>query len=469
MTSKKTAKIIKNIVIRLVSLIAIVAIISLGAHFYFKQKANSADDTEKEPEKKDTHIEFLLEINDKIKENYWQKIDNQELFELYKLALEKANEEITRPNQTEKPNSKVIITGNETKLESMLNKELKNLDLETKKQLTVNTASLVLANLKPFSRSGLYTQKNVKELSNTIKNVDPKTDLYQELEVEKDAPQEEINKAYEEKKQGLEETIEVLAEKTELTEEEQEQKIEAEQKLVQVDRAHETLSEPKERENYDETGVESTANSNVLTPKIAYLQIKKFSPTTFQEFINELDSLEDESELETLILDLRDNIGGSIDYLPYFLGIFLGNNQHAYDWYHQEDYIPYRTKNGKMKIIDKLKNTVILANEVTQSSGELMIATLKLYNIATFVGTKTKGWGTIEKVYPIEKQIDPENETYSIFLVHSVTLRDNDGQPIEGRGVDPDIDISNETWQAQLTDHFEDPELTETIKELLEK
>jgi len=462
MTKKKRAKIIKNILLRLFFMILLFTIIIISVNFYFSQKPNlAADNPKEESETKDTHIEFLLEIQEKIKEYYWEEISDEAILELYELALEKATEQIGgNATTTEETDSPIVVMADENELENLLSKKLKNLDPETKKELTVNIASLVLSNLKPFGRSGLYTDQKVQELSDTVNNIDPETNLYQELELEEDATQEEIDNAHKEKSKELEKIIQD-------EDKNDEEKEKARNQLAQLDRAKDTLADPKKRETYDDSGVESTANSNILSPGIAYVQIKKFSPTTFEEFVNELDLLEDEPELETLILDLRDNIGGSIDYLPYFMGIFLGDNQYAYDWFHQEEYTPFRTKNKKMPVINKVKRIIILANGVTQSSAELMISTLKRYNLGIFVGTRTKGWGTIEKVYPLETQIDPEKETYSIFLVHSVTLRENDGQPIEGRGVDPDIDVTSEDWQDQLTDYFEDEELTEIISELV--
>ena len=96
----------------------------------------------------------------------------------------------------------------------------------------------------------------------------------------------------------------------------------------------------------------------------------------------------------------------------------------------------------------RYKRMVVLINNQTQSTAELMAAVIKKYNVGVVVGTPSKGWGTIEKVFPLTKQIDPpsgeagQSEKYSIFLVHSLTLRE-DGQPIEGNGVLPTINIKD--------------------------
>jgi hypothetical protein len=53
-------------------------------------------------------------------------------------------------------------------------------------------------------------------------------------------------------------------------------------------------------------------------------------------------------------------------------------------------------------------------------------------------------------------------------MVHSVTLRD-DGQPIEGRGVEPMIYLSDSKWPNKLLSYFNYPVLIEAVKEATKK
>jgi C-terminal processing protease CtpA/Prc len=112
----------------------------------------------------------------------------------------------------------------------------------------------------------------------------------------------------------------------------------------------------------------------------------------------------------------------------------------------------------------RYKQVVILADGQTQSTAELMAATLKKYNVGIIVGAKTRGWGTIEAIFEIKQQIDPK-EKFSVFLVHSLALRD-DNLPLEGNGVDPVIDINSPNWEKQLFEYFRYPELAKAIKEI---
>jgi len=68
---------------------------------------------------------------------------------------------------------------------------------------------------------------------------------------------------------------------------------------------------------------------------------------------------------------------------------------------------------------------------------------------------------------PIKTIIDPK-ETYSILMVHSLTIRD-DGQPIESRGVDPTVNIGDKDWTKQLLNRINYPTLVDVVKSLINK
>ena len=286
-----------------------------------------------------------------------------------------------------------------------------------------------------------------------MENRDPNVDQYAVLEVEKDASSEEIKKVYQEKVAQLSPQAEASAE--------------AAQKLAQIQNAFEVLKDEESRQLYDTYGVEPTLSYRLLTPEVFYIRIEKISPTTFAELERVTKKVDQGEVLDSLILDLRGNIGGSVDVLPYLLGPFIGQNNYAYQFLHQGQTIDYQTRVGWLPSLVRYKKVVILVDGQTQSSAEIMAAALKKYNVGILVGEKTRGWGTIEKVFPLEIQID-EKEKYSVFLVHSLTLRD-DGQPIEGNGVEPVVNISQADWQDQLYRYLPSPPLIEAVAQVLEE
>lgn len=421
--------------------VAVVLSIGLaGGYLLNNHFRNSPGKTAAFPIYKDKYVAFLFEVYDLIKENYWDKISDDQLCNLYVLGAEKL---LTQP-QANPPKDKAG-------LQKMLEKILKEInEEEKKKEFSTNLADIVLANLQPFGRSRLYSQKEETQLRNTVENKNPDVNQYQVLEVSEKASPQQIKQSYEKKSEELK----------------KDNSPEAQQKLAQVNRAYQVLADTDARRVYDESGVEPTMEYRLLTSNIFYIHITKFSPTTIEELLRVTAKMDGQPDsLNTLIVDLRDNIGGAIDGLPYFLGPFIGNDQYAYQFFHQGNKQDFKTKLGWLPSLVRYKKVVILINENAQSSAEVMASVLKKYNVGVLVGTKTRGWGTVEKVFEIKQQIDP-SEKYSAFLVHSLTLRE-DGQPIEGRGVDPVIDIADPNWERQLYAYFSNQELVNVVKKLV--
>ena len=372
--SQKSKKKIYFVIGSVVILIILCAGSAIGTYFYFKH--NQKPETPAEQTSENIYVEFLSEVYDKIKENYWNKMSDEELANLFKLATEKL---VQTPQN--------LSSADKRRMTEMVTSALEKIEESKKKDFSAQLAHLVLWNLKPFGRSALYVKKDEENLKNTVENVNPETGK-----------------------------------------------------------------------------VEPTVGANLVRPTILHLYISKISPTTLDDLKKETEKFDNTEGLNALILDLRGNIGGSLDMLQYLLGPFIGPNNYAFEIFQQGNYDPFKTKFGWLPSLVRYKRVVILADNNTQSSAEVMLAALKKYNVGVFVGTKTKGWGTIEKVYEIDHQIDP-NEKFSIFLVNHLTLRD-DNQPIEEAGVEPTIDVNDPKWENKLFDYFNSNELVKAVKEV---
>ena len=351
-------------------------------------------------ENKNTPQAFIAEVTDKIKANYWDNISDAQLKDMFKMATQQNGGEVN-------------------------------------KETAAKIAQTVLASLNPQGRSGLYTTKQEEQLKNTVSNINPEKDLYKDLGVNKESSKGAIEQAFQNK---------VRAEP---------------QKAKELSYAKDVLTRQDTKARYDQNQVEPTIFTKIISSTL-YMQFKKFSPTSYDEFIKAFDSYKDDQTLTGLIFDLRGNIGGAIDATAYFLGNFIGKNQYAFDFYHKGEYEPFKTPTDKLPSITKYKQMVILIDNNTQSSAEMMTASLKKYHVGIVLGTPTKGWGTVEKVFPLDNQFEAANK-YSLFLVHSITLRD-DNLPIEGRGVEPDINIKNTIWEQQLFSYFRNQQLILAIK-----
>ncbi len=387
-----------------------------------------------------SRVDFLLEIFDQVKQRYWDKIDEATLGGIYQRGLAKLTNSTVELN----PPTRVG-------LEALLTKTMQPMSEAEQKTLAVSLGDVVLANLNPFSRSRLYSTKNEQALQNEVNNTDPTTDLYHTLGVSKTATSAEITKAFEQRSSELK----------------QSKATDAADKLAQVGRAYSAVGTAQARTQYDKSGVEPTVTGHIVQRKTLALKITRISPPTVQELAQVADSFAKHAELTYLVLDIRGNIGGDIDILPYFLGLFLGPDAYAYEFYHQGDTTPYKTKVAWLPSLSRFKQVVVLIDENTQSSAEVIADTLKKYHIGVLVGTKSKGWGTVESVVPLQTVIDP-TQTYSMLLVHSVTVR-NDGQAIEGRGVEPQVKLTDKNWPSELLSYYNFPDFVAAVRELIGK
>jgi len=443
---KKIRKKLKKLIIcrkRLGLILLFVLIFGLGitaGYLYFRQSRSENPIPIESKGEENIYMGFLSEVYDKIKENYWEEITDEQLDTLFKLGAEKLL-----------GNHQKIKIKTREELNEDLTKILKKLEENKKKEFIVKLANIVLINLKPLGRSALYTLQDEKNLANRVQNVNPKTDLYETLGVDKNTSEEGLEDAY----------------KTKVVELELDKSEESKKELEKTKYAYEVLSDLTQKQRYDQAGVEPTIFTELVRPNILHLYIKKMSPATLDEFKKATEKVDNINGLDSLILDLRANVGGSIDILPYLLGPFIGQNQYAYDFFHQGEYTPFKTTTGWLPSLVRYKKVVILIDNQTQSSAEVMAACFKKYNVGVLVGTATKGWGTIETVINLEHQIT-EDEKYSMFLVHSITLRENN-QPIEGNGVEPLISMNNPNWEKQLFAYFHYDELTDAVKEVWNK
>lgn len=396
---------------------------------------------------KNTPKAFISEVYDKIKENYWNNISDAELLNLFKLSIDKQS---LRSGELENGgNLTVVKFENKDKLLDSIIKSTEGMNEDQKIQFISNMVGSVLASLAPSGRSGLYTQKQEEQLKNTVSNINPEKDLYKDLGLAKGASGEAIQQAY----------------ATQAAKLSQDKSPEAAEKLKTLTYAKETLTQKDTKQRYDTNQVEPTFFTKVFQSSILYLQFKKFSPSSLDEFQKVFESYKNDQNLNALIFDLRGNIGGAIDETAYFLGYFLGKGQYAFDFYHKGDFLPFKTPTDKLPSVAKYKQVIVLIDQNTQSSAEMMAASLKRYHIGVILGAPTKGWGTVERVFPLDNQIS-QKERFSLFLVHSITLRD-DNQPIEGRGVDPDVSIKDPDWQQKLLSYFNNPALVGTVKNVV--
>jgi len=393
------------------------------------------------PQEADPYVRFTMEAYDTINQNYWIKpgsfgqFNTPELPQLFQLAVQKEGLSATLATSTRSGTAALLSDAFALATST-----------EAKKQMALQTLTLVLYNLPPVGRGSLLSQSQVTALRQDVANINPGNNLYEHLGVSKSASLSQIEQAYSQKSAELARATSTAA-KAEI------------EKVVY---ARNVLTDSAKKQLYDSAQIEPSVFAHTLG-RTLYLSFNKISPTTLQEFGRAVDAASTTPGLDSMILDMRGNVGGALDFTQAFVGLFIGSNQYAYDLYHQGETQPQRTTVSQFPELARYRELAVLTDAMTQSTAELTTATLKRLRLAKVVGTRTRGWGSVENTYPLKTIIDPST-SYALLLVNSLTLRD-DQEPVEQNGVLPNVDTSVPGWRAKLSDFFDSPSLLAALRD----
>ncbi len=140
--------------------------------------------------------------------------------------------------------------------------------------------------------------------------------------------------------------------------------------------------------------IKSVDNSSLITNKIGYIKINRFSETTYNEFIAHLNRLM-ERNIESLIIDLRDNSGGYMDEAIKIADELLSNNQlivYTKDRKNKTEKT-FATSKGTFE----KKPVFILINENSASASEILAGAVQDNDRGTIIGRRSFGKGLVQK------------------------------------------------------------------------
>ncbi len=136
-------------------------------------------------------------------------------------------------------------------------------------------------------------------------------------------------------------------------------------------------------------------DSMMLTDDIGYIYLYEFAGDCADKFSEALTNLQNQGA-KGLIIDLRDNPGGWVNDAQSIGDLFLDEGILCYLQYKDGSREYYRTKAGKVDM-----PLVILVNENSASSSEILTGALKDRADATVVGVTSYGKGIVQSVIPL--------------------------------------------------------------------
>jgi hypothetical protein len=186
---------------------------------------------------------------------------------------------------------------------------------------------------------------------------------------------------------------------------------------------------------------ETISNTRVINDNIGYIKIKHFGRRTKEGFKKALADLKD-IDLLGLIIDLRDNPGGSLEETIPIMELFIPEGKLLLTVNSKGQTKYFSRNNDKHNDRDNDEFTyplVILINSNTASCAEIFAATLHYYNKAKLVGAKSYGKGTIQTVFPLNYKHTLVLTIGEFYLADGTTLR--------GSGIKPDYVIEGDDEQ----------------------
>lgn len=201
--------------------------------------------------------------------------------------------------------------------------------------------------------------------------------------------------------------------------------------------------------------------STMLNDRIGYISFYEFAGESEKEFETSLNHLT-ELGAEGLIIDLRDNPGGWVEQARYVADLFMDEGEACYLVYRGgiEDHSEYRTTDGKTDI-----KLVILVNENSASSSEILTGALRDKANAVIVGVKSYGKGIIQGVWPVGNKGAGVQMTIAQYYTPN-------GHAVHGEGITPDIIVElpeDDNGMYQFADLEHDVQLKKAYEVMLEQ
>ncbi|MFH0824710.1 MAG: S41 family peptidase [Pseudomonadota bacterium] len=180
--------------------------------------------------------------------------------------------------------------------------------------------------------------------------------------------------------------------------------------------------------------------SATLDPGIGYMRIVNFQDTTAREMAAVLKKLPVKGRGKTkgLILDLRDNPGGLFDQAIKAANLFLST----------ETITLLKGRNERMNQVFRADNRrpfnsiplAVLVNRGSASAAEILAGAVQGKPNVVVMGERSFGKASVQSVYPLSNGM-----ALRLTTAHYYTP---DGRDIDGKGIQPDIWVTDET-----TDH----------------
>lgn len=196
---------------------------------------------------------------------------------------------------------------------------------------------------------------------------------------------------------------------------------------------------------------------NISGKKIGYLRLSAFDDITWDDFKEKYSKLKN-SDIEGMVLDLRNNPGGALDVCLDIADTFLDEGVIVTTEDKNGNVITEKSDSNK----DDIPMTVLI-NENSASASEILAGAFKDRGRAKIVGTKSFGKGIVQKLFPLENGAGAK--------ITISEYKTPNGNKINKIGVKPDIEVENKNQELDLNNNNfkKDQQFLKALAELLKE
>ncbi len=197
-----------------------------------------------------------------------------------------------------------------------------------------------------------------------------------------------------------------------------------------------------------------TIEHEMLADQVGYIMISEFDGVTDEQFIEALENLQSQG-MKSLVIDLRNNGGGSVESVCHIADKLLPEGPIVYTEYKGEE---REARNSDSECVDV--PIAVLMNGASASASEILAGALQDYGAAEIIGTQSYGKGIVQSIFDLQ-----DGTALKLTTAKYYTPNGNDIHEI---GITPDVEIDlPEELKTEVTLSFEeDVQLQKAIEVL---
>lgn len=183
-----------------------------------------------------------------------------------------------------------------------------------------------------------------------------------------------------------------------------------------------------------------SVKSDLLENNIGYIRLTSFNDNSGEQIENKIEELNKNENVNSYILDLRNNPGGLLSQAIKISDFFLDNGEIVSTKSRKAS--ENRKWFAKKGDITKGKTLIVLINYGSASASEIVAGALKDHKRAIILGERSYGKGSVQSIIPLKNR-GAIRLTVAKYYLPS-------GKSISEVGVTPDIEITEDSDEFRI-------------------